>query len=155
MVTGSGAHHVKHLASAVSALLIAAHVAAAPASDEQPVPKRKPGLWEITTVAADTGMVTIKTCIGPDDKIATPDDSGECSEPKAKRVGADVIVDVVCKKKFGKQIMSTAFSGDFNSRYHAIMKITYDPAQGIKNMGVILDGKYLGPECDAAAGTAR
>jgi hypothetical protein len=112
------------------------------------VPKRKPGLWEITTVATDVGMSTIKACIGDDDKIATPDDSGACSEPKAKRSGVeDITVDVVCKRKYGKEIMSTTYTGDFQSRYHAIMKITYDPPDGVKNMGVIIDGKYLGPDC--------
>lgn len=113
------------------------------------VPKRKPGLWEITTVAAATGMTTSTVCIGPDDRIATPEDSGDCSEPTARSVGSEIFVDVVCKKKFGKQIMSTAFSGDFNSRYHAIMKITFDPPEGVPNMGVIIDGKYLGPDCSA------
>jgi hypothetical protein len=116
------------------------------AADEA-VPKRKPGLWEITTVAAGTGMTTIKACIGPDDKIASPDESGDCSEPKTKRMGEEIVVDVVCKKEFGKQIMSTAFIGDFTSRYHAIMKITFDPPEGVKNMGVVIDGKYLGPDC--------
>jgi len=120
---------------------------ALPAAADEAVPKRKPGLWEITTVASGTGMTTIKACIGPDDKIATPDESGDCSEPKAKRMGEEVVVDVVCKKDFGKQIMSTAFIGDFTSRYHGIMKITFDPPEGVKNMGVVIDGKYLGPDC--------
>jgi hypothetical protein len=115
------------------------------------VPKRKPGLWEITTVAAGTGMTTVTACVGPDDRIATPEESGDCSEPTARAVGSEIFVDVVCKRKFGKQIMSTAFSGDFGSRYHAIMKITFDPPEGVPNMGVIIDGKYLGPDCGAAA----
>ena len=119
------------------------------AAADEPVPKRKPGLWEITTVAAGTGMTTVKACIGNDDRIATPDDSGDCTMPKASRVGADVIVDVVCKKAHGKQIMSTAFSGDFDTRYHGIMKITFDPPEGVRTMGVIIDGRYLGPDCKA------
>jgi hypothetical protein len=120
------------------------------AASDEPVPKRKPGLWEITTVAAGTGMTTTTACIGPDDKIATPDGSGDCSEPKAKRMGEEVVVDVVCMKKFGRQIMSTAYIGDFTTRYHGIMKITFDPPEGVKTMGVIIDGKYLRPDCGAA-----
>ena len=116
------------------------------AAADEPVPKRKPGLWEITTVAAGTGMTTVKACIGDDDRIATPNDSGDCTMPKARRVGADVIVDVVCKKAHGKQIMSTAFSGNFDTRYHGIMKITFDPPEGVRTMGVIIDGRYLGPD---------
>jgi hypothetical protein len=141
--------HTSFASTFVAVVGLVGTVHAAPANEG--VPKRKPGLWEITTVAAGTGMTTVKACVGADDKIATPDESGDCTEPKAKRVGADVIVDVVCKKAFGKQIMSTAFSGDFDSRYHGIMKITFDPPEGVRNMGVIIDGKYLGPNCQTTA----
>ena len=139
-------------AFAIAGVAAGAATAAALAAEEA-VPKRKPGLWEITTVANDVGMSKIKACIGADDQIATPSDSGDCSEPKATRSGVeDITVNVVCKRKYGKEIMSTTYTGDFESRYHAIMKITYDPPDGVRNMGVIIDGKYLGPDCkDATA----
>lgn len=111
------------------------------------LPKRKPGHWEITTVAPGTGMTTTHACVGPGDNIALPADSGDCSVPKVTPAGSEVIVDVVCKKAFGKQIMSTAFGGDFNARYHAVMKMTFDPPEGVPNMGVTIDGKYIGPDC--------
>lgn len=125
-------------------------IAATMSVKAEPVPERKPGLWEITTVAADTGQSTIKVCIGAGDDIATPSGAGECTKPTAKRAGDTVIVDVVCTRPFGKQIMSTAYTGNFTDRYHAIMKITYDPPEGVKSLGVIIDGKYLGPDCAAA-----
>ena len=115
------------------------------------LPKRKPGHWEITTVSAAIGKTTVDACIGEDDNIAVPGESGECSEPKVTPAGSEVIVDVVCKKPFGKQTMSTAFGGDFNSRYHAVMKMTFDPPEGYPTMGVTIDGKYIGPECPATA----
>jgi hypothetical protein len=111
--------------------------------------KRKPGHWEITTIAVDTGMSTIQACVGADDNVALPADSGDCSTPKITPAGSEIVVDVVCKRKYGKEIMSTAFAGDFNSRYRAVMKITYDPPEGLKNMGVTIDAKYIGPECPA------
>ena len=51
------------------------------------VPKRKPGHWQITTVAAGTGMTTVDACIGKDDNIATmldgnPHQLGERSHPE-------------------------------------------------------------------------
>jgi hypothetical protein len=141
---------VRRTIIAAACAAFAGLVGTPPAAADEPTPKRKPGLWEITTVAAGTGMTTIETCVGPDDKIATPDDSGDCTEPKAMRMGEEVVVDVVCKKKFGRQIMSTAYIGDFTTRYHGIMKITFDPPEGVKTMGVIIDGKYLGPDCGAA-----
>jgi Protein of unknown function (DUF3617) len=122
-----------------------AALASQAAADE--VPKRKPGLWEITTVAAGTGMTTITACIEAADQIVTPGESGECSPPSAERQGDTTIVNVVCRRGHGKQTMSTAFTGDFNSRYHAVMKISFDPPEGVRNMGVIIDGKYLGPDC--------
>lgn len=140
--------HHSYLAALLAAAVILPAVAVTAETVE--APKRKPGLWEITTVAAGTGMTTIKSCIGPDDNIALPADSGECSQTKVTPAGAEVIVDVVCKRKYGKEIMSTAFGGDFSKRYHAVMKITYDPPEGIKNMGVTIDAKYLGPDCPAA-----
>ena len=66
---------------------------------------------------------------------------------KLTQAGSEVIVDVVCKKPYGKQTMSTAFGGDFNARYHAMMKMTFDPPEGVKSMGVTIDGKYIGPDC--------
>jgi Protein of unknown function (DUF3617) len=102
-------------------------------------------------------MTVIHACVGPDDNVALPADSGDCSKPKITSAGAEIIVDVVCKKAFGKQIMSTAFAGDFNSRYHAIMKMTFDPPDGLKNMGVTIDARYIGRECspDAAVATPK
>ena len=107
------------------------------------VPKRKPGHWQITTVAAGTGMTTIDAASAKYDNIATPSESGDCSAPTVTEAGSEVIVNVVCKRSYGKQIMSTAFGGDFNSRYHGIMKMTFDPPEGVKSMGVTIDGKYI------------
>lgn len=111
------------------------------------LPKRKPGHWQITTVSAGIGMTTVDACIGENDSLATPGESGDCSEPKVTQAGSEVIVDVVCTKPHGKQIMSTAFGGDFNARYRGVMKMSFDPPEGWKNMGVTIDGKYIGPEC--------
>ena len=77
----------------------------------------------------------------------TPE-GGDCTKPKATLLNEGVIVDVTCTSKDGKQTISTAFTGDFVTRYHAILKTSFDPPIGaLNNMGVIIDGKYLGPEC--------
>lgn len=111
------------------------------------IPKRKPGHWRITTVAANLGKTTIDTCIGPDDSIAMPADNGDCGEPKVEKAGTETIVTIVCKRPYAKQTMSTVFGGDFNKRYRAIMKMTFDPPDGFQTMGVTLDGEYIGPDC--------
>ena len=57
---------------------------------------------------------------------------------------------MVCTSKGGKQTISTTFTGDFQTRYHAILKTTFDPPIGaISHMGANFDGKYLGPDCPA------
>lgn len=116
-------------------------------ADATELPKRKPGHWRITTVAPGTGMTTIDACVGKDDDLATPAESGDCSTPKVTEAGSEFIVDVVCTKPHGKQIMSTAFGGDFNTRYRGVMKMSFDPPEGWKNMGVTIDGQYVGPDC--------
>src|SRR5665811_270150 len=111
------------------------------------VPERKPGYWEITTVAPVSGMTKIKVCVGENDDIVRPE-GGNCAEPKLTPLNEGVIVDVVCTTKEGKQTISTTFTGDFETRYHAILKTTFDPPLGaIRKMGVNIDAKYLSPDC--------
>lgn len=115
------------------------------------VPQRKPGYWEITTVAPVSGMTTVKVCVGEEDDVVRPE-GADCTEPKLTPLSEGVIVDVVCTAKGGKQTISTTFTGDFETRYHAILKTTFDPPLGaIRNMGVNIDGKYLGPDCPKEA----
>jgi hypothetical protein len=115
------------------------------------VPRRKAGLWELTTIGAGSGTNKAKTCIGENDRILTPE-GGNCTEPKVTRGGEDtIIVDVICTTPQGKEIISGAFTGDFNTRYRAQVKMTFDPPPKgmLPHMGVTIDGKYLGPDCGA------
>lgn len=132
---------------AAAGLCIAALAAPAVLAATLEIPKRKPGYWEITTVAPVSGMTTIKVCVGDDDDIITPE-SGDCTAPTATPLNEGMIVNVVCTSKEGKQTISTTFTGDFVTRYHATLKTTFDPPIGaISHMGANIDGKYLGPEC--------
>jgi hypothetical protein len=144
------------ITSALLSLVGGAALACAAAHAVAPdLPKRKPGHWEITTVSSGTGMTTIDACIGADDNIATPVDGTGCSEPKVTPAESEIIVDVVCTTASGKQTMSTVFGGDFGSRYHAVMKMSFDPplASAAPTMGVTIDGKYIGPDCPRASPT--
>lgn len=128
-------------------------------ADAEDVPRRKAGLWELTTIGAGSGTNKAKTCIGENDKILSPEGTN-CTEPKVTRGGADtVIVDVVCTTGQGKETISGAFTGDFSTRYRAQVKMTFDPPPKgmLPHMGVTIDGKYLGPDCGAekAQGEAK
>jgi hypothetical protein len=50
------------------------------AGAEDAIPKRKPGLWEITTVAPVSGMTKGTTCVGADDLVTL--EGGDCTKPK-------------------------------------------------------------------------
>jgi hypothetical protein len=91
--------------------------------------------------------------VGPDDSIAAPGDGNGCSEPKITPAGSEIIVDVFCSTAAGKQTMSTVFGGDFSARYHAVMKMSFDPppANAAPTLGVTIDGKYIGPDCPPAS----
>jgi hypothetical protein len=139
------------VAATLSAALLVAGVLPASATDS---PRRKPGLWEITTVGAGSGTSTARTCIAADDEILTPSDSGDCSEPKVSSGGTDTtIVDVVCKSGPVTETISGAFTGDFDTRYRAQVKISFDPPpRGMPpHWGLTVDGIYLGPDCTGAA----
>lgn len=122
------------------------------AAQAEDMPRRKPGLWQITTIGAGSGTNKARSCIGEDDKILTPE-GGNCAEPKVTPGDEETtIVDVVCTGGDSKETISGAFTGDFSTRYRAQVKISFDPPpKGMPpHMGVTIDGKYLGPNCGAA-----
>ena len=138
------------LAATAGAAWLSLTAIAAAAED---MPKRKPGLWEITTIGAGSGTNTVRTCIGANDRILTPAGAGDCSAPKVSSGGSDTtIVDVMCRDGESKQTISAAFTGDFDSHYHAQVKMSFErvPRGMPPHWGVTLDGKYLGPDCSAA-----
>jgi hypothetical protein len=135
-------------AAAALTLVFAATGLAAAAKE---APKRKPGLWELTTIGAGTGTHVAKACIDADDSILAPGE-GDCSAPKIGFDGVDTtIVDIVCKSGDSKQTISGAFTGDFDTRYRAQVKMSFDPplAGMPPRIGVTIVGKYLGPDCSA------
>lgn len=136
--------------AAIAATLVV--LAATPGTAAE-APKRKPGLWQITTIGVGTGMSTAEICIGENDKILTPADSGDCAEPIVKSGGEDTtIVDVVCTHGQSKETISGAFTGDFASKYRAQVKLSYDPppAGMPPHWGVTVEGKFLRPDCTPA-----
>jgi hypothetical protein len=106
------------------ATLFAASIGAGPllAAEDAQVPKRKPGLWEIVTVASVTGMTKIKVCVGEDDDLVTLS-QGDCSKPEVTLLNEGLIVDLVCTSEQGTQSISTAFTRRFQ---HALSRQAED-----------------------------
>ena len=138
------------LATVTAAFTAEVHAAA------ESLPVRKPGHWQITTIAPAFGTSTIEACITESDSIAAPADGRDCAAPEVKHAGDQVIVNVVCKTKLGEERTSTLYTGDFTTWYRGIMKMTFDlPTAGLANMGVTLDAKFVGPECPATQPAAK
>lgn len=112
------------------------------------MPQRKPGLWRLTSISAAHGTATFETCIGPEDAIAAPKVGTACSQGVARRDGDIVIVNTTCHSSLGEERISTLFTGDFQTWYRGITKMTFDPpAHGIANLGITVDAVYIGPKC--------
>lgn len=114
------------------------------------VPIRKPGEWQLTTVSETVGMTTVETCIAASDDVITGENAKNCGPVDVKRIANETFVNVTCGVGDSSQKISTLLTGDFSSWYRAVTKITFEPPQdGVSHLGVIVDGKYLGPACNA------
>lgn len=142
----------KIITSAVALAALSLTAGGLPAAEDGSVPKRKPGAWEITTVAPVSGMSKATICVGEDDDFITPAD-GDCTEPAATPLNEGFTLNLTCTDSQGnKQSISASFTGNFDVRYHATVKTNFDPPIGsIPHMGVKLDGRYLGPDCSKPA----
>lgn len=112
------------------------------------VPQRKPGHWKLTSISAELGMTTVDACITSADSIAAPQSGRTCTTPVVERADDQVIVNLSCTSKLGEERISTLFTGDFQTWYRGITKITFDPAPASQsNMAVTVDAKFIGPTC--------
>lgn len=136
----------------VSAALAVAAIPSLAAAANADLPKRKPGHWQLTSISAEMGMTTIEACIDPQDSIAAPQSGRTCTEPSVERGEDQVIVNLTCTSSLGEERISTLFTGDFETWYRGITKITYSPpSHGEANIAVTVDAKYVGPQCPKAA----
>jgi hypothetical protein len=127
---------------------VAVLVAGVSAADAEDLPKRKPGQWELTMTNPMMGKHKMQVCIGPEDDVATPPGSADCTEPKITRKGDMIVTDVVCKDANGRQIIHTEFTGDMESSYHGDIRVKMDPSPaGMGTMKMTIDGKFIGPKC--------
>ena len=109
------------------------------------LPVRKPGLWEITTVADNYGMKRFETCIKAEDPIAPGIGDKDCGTPEIQSQNSEAIVNITCRMKGGTQLTSMLLSGDFKKWYRATSKITFTFNDGRESRdGVSITARYLG-----------
>lgn len=137
---------------ALFVILIAIAPAALTAQVDQ-MPKREPGLWEMTvsTGVANAPPQTVKLCIDAATD-ATLFNYGigaskkACSKNELKIEGKQVTGDAVCNVA-GTQMTShstTKFTGEI--AYHTDVKVHYEPPMmGQSDATMVQDGKWTGP----------
>lgn len=141
--------------SVFSVSLMVSALSQAGRAQAEELPVRQAGLWQLTTIADSVGMKTFQTCIGSNDVIINGVGEKGCGTPDVKRISGEVFVNISCVSQSGQQRTSSLLTGDYSTWYRAVSKITLDPPQGgLDHLGVIVDGKYLGPKCDAAKSAA-
>lgn len=118
-------------------LLLATAMAAEPE-----LPKRRPGLWRISTISPEVGLQSNDVCIEEGDSIiGALDDS--CAKPSVAYANDQIIVTFECGPKESPEVISLLFTGDFQNWYRAQSRLTTKSSRS----GFTIDAKFLSDRC--------
>jgi len=129
--------------------LVAASLAGALQAAE--MPKRKAGLWEISTrMEGVPAMGAMQQCIDQNtDNLMQQQAQKErpnCSVIDVKPLGNKVSVHSVCKVQGSTATTDAVFVGAFDSAYKGDMHTRFDPPlHGTSESRMSLDARWLGP----------
>jgi hypothetical protein len=124
-----------------------------PSTAEPQYPKRKPGLWEIKTVASQqAGLPPTFYCIGPEtdsaklhlDRQASVE--GPCKFGSFTKVGNGWLSESVCKEGKTNVVSRSLAAGDFEKEYRIDTFVSYSPpiGNGKREDKEALVASYLG-----------
>lgn len=122
------------------ALIAGAGPSATAAEDE--LPKRRPGLWRISTISPEIGMRTNEVCIEEGDSVIGALEKN-CTKPLVTHAKDQTIVTIECGPKDSRDVTSLLFTGDFRNWYRAQSRMT---AKGARS-GFTIDAKFLSERC--------
>lgn len=128
---------------------------AAPLAAAEP-PKRKSGLWELTTGGDATGghKMTIQLCVEEkQDDVARhqtqrmgKETERQCSKVDAKTSGNKTTIHSVCKVGDHTATSDTVITGNLAREYRMESTTEYTPPMfGKAKMQTVMTGKWLGP----------
>ncbi|MDP3553638.1 DUF3617 family protein [Methylocystis sp.] len=126
----------------VVALLFLAGAHSPALSSDAELPKRRPGLWRISTISPEIGLQTHDVCIEEGDSIIGAQDES-CAKPSVTHANDQIIVTIECGPKDARDVTSLLFTGDFQNWYRAQSKAT---AKGNRS-GFTIDAKFLSERC--------
>ncbi len=134
--------------SALSLLVLGLAAGHAAAAD---MPKRKPGLWEITMqMDGMPNMGAIQQCIDANTDNLLQQQAGkqkpDCSVMDVKPSGNKVTIRTVCKVEGSTATTDGVFEGAFDSNYKGTMKTRFTPPlQGMSESNTTQQARWLGP----------
>ncbi len=115
------------------------------------MPKRKSGLWEITTsmVGMPTGMGPIQHCIDQNSDSLMQQSAEkfkqQCSATDIKQQGDRITVHTVCKMDTTTTTMDAVFTGAFDSAYRGDITTKFNPPlHGMSESKMGISAKWLG-----------
>ena len=135
-------------------MLIIALLAIATAGTAADMPKRKSGLWEITSASdgrAKGGTMTMSMCVDQNSdanwmQMGQQTAQSKCSKQEHKVERDRITFSSVCN--FGRTTATTqgVVTGDFNKEYKVETRSTYEPPLGNMKEGThTVVAKWLGP----------
>jgi hypothetical protein len=123
-------------------LALVAGAATATEAGDPELPKRRPGLWRITTISPDAGRQTSEACISETDSIAGPVLAG-CAAPTVLHAKDQTVVTIDCSHGPTHDVTSLLFTGDYRNWYRGQARIT----AGARRAGFTIDAKFLTERC--------
>ncbi len=115
------------------------------------LPKRKPGLWEISVqMEGAPSMGAMQQCIDKNTDNLMQQQAGEekpeCSVMDVKAAGNRVTIHSVCKVEGSTATTDGVFEGSFDTNYKGTMKTRFNPPlQGMAESNMTQQARWLGP----------
>lgn len=121
----------------------------------QEMPKRKPGLWEMTMEmqsGARMPPMASSQCVDETSDAAMQrralagQPGTECSKPTSKRIPGGVEVEAECTGPEGKSHVLGKITGDMQSTYTVDSLVKFNPPRhGMSEAHTVMRGRYAGP----------
>ncbi len=112
-------------------------------------PRRKAGLWEITTRSGDTAQsITGQQCVdaGTDELMRPAAGNPHCPAPALRREGKRTILDSTCDLNGTTITTHAEFHGDFSTDYSGEIASTFSrPNAGSQTTRYTIAARWLGP----------
>lgn len=136
------------------AVALAALLGAAVAHADDGMPKRKPGLWDLSMQMDTMGGQPMKSQQCIDEKtdeamqrrgMSGREDKAECRQTSLKKVSGGVEYEAECKGAEGITRIQARMTGDTNSSYTVDNTMTFTPPRhGMSQMHMVVKANYGG-----------